>query len=219
MKDIMLDLETLGTKPGCVVLSIGAIAFDAKHGELGDEFYEVIGIRSCERAGLKIDPKTQSWWQRQSDDAKQVLLLAGEELASSLARVLGRFDLFLAKQSPLDELQVWGNGSDFDQPILQACYTAIYSEAPWSYWNNRCYRTLKSFTPDLKIVRARGTHHNALDDARAQALHAISIYEKLGWSEKPSAPEPGSSLTRTKIERVSTEAAREALGYTPLKRS
>jgi hypothetical protein len=27
--DVMLDLETLGTVPGCVILSIGAVAFDS----------------------------------------------------------------------------------------------------------------------------------------------------------------------------------------------
>jgi DNA polymerase III epsilon subunit-like protein len=28
MRDVMVDLETLGTVPGCVILSIGAVAFD-----------------------------------------------------------------------------------------------------------------------------------------------------------------------------------------------
>lgn len=28
MRDIMIDIETLGTKPGSVIASIGAVAFD-----------------------------------------------------------------------------------------------------------------------------------------------------------------------------------------------
>lgn len=47
-------------------------------------------------------------------------------------------------------------------------------EQPWAFWNDRCYRTLKARS-ELKIART-GTHHNALDDAKSQALHLITIW-------------------------------------------
>ena len=33
MQDIMIDLETLGTRAGCIVLSISAVSFDAVSGK------------------------------------------------------------------------------------------------------------------------------------------------------------------------------------------
>lgn len=35
MNDISFDLETLGTAPNALILSIGAVQFDRKTGELG----------------------------------------------------------------------------------------------------------------------------------------------------------------------------------------
>ena len=38
MRHVMIDLETLGVVPGCVVLQIGAVCFDPNGGELGEKF-------------------------------------------------------------------------------------------------------------------------------------------------------------------------------------
>jgi exodeoxyribonuclease VIII len=75
-------------------------------------------------------------------------------------------------------LKVWGNGSDFDNAILAACYAAVGQPLPWDFWHNRCYRTLKALRPELKLQR-QGTYHNALDDAKTQAQHAIQLLEAL----------------------------------------
>lgn len=76
-------------------------------------------------------------------------------------------------------VRVWGNGSDFDNVILRNAYAAIGSTYPWRYNDNMCYRTIKNLAPDVKMAR-QGVHHNALDDARSQALHLIAICNHLG---------------------------------------
>lgn len=47
-------------------------------------------------------------------------------------------------------------------------------DAPWSHRDDRCYRTLKNLRPDVAF-EPYDTHHNALDDAFAQATHAERI--------------------------------------------
>jgi len=74
---------------------------------------------------------------------------------------------------------VWGNGADFDLPILAAAYKAAGGPPPWKPYNGRCYRTLKNLAPSIKLER-QGTHHQALDDAVCQAKHLIKIVEHLG---------------------------------------
>jgi inhibitor of KinA sporulation pathway (predicted exonuclease) len=71
---------------------------------------------------------------------------------------------------------VWGNGADFDNPILAAAYRATGISQGWKPYNGRCYRTIKNLAPQVRLVRT-GTHHNALDDARAQAQHLLDIVE------------------------------------------
>jgi len=47
-------------------------------------------------------------------------------------------------------------------------------ERPWYFWNDRCYRTMKSLYPQIPMERD-GVHHNALDDAISQARHLMAI--------------------------------------------
>ena len=54
MNDVMVDLETLSTKPNAAIVSIGAVFFDPKTGELGDTYYQVIDI---ETYGLTVNFK------------------------------------------------------------------------------------------------------------------------------------------------------------------
>jgi hypothetical protein len=163
-KNTMVDLETLGRRAGCSILSIGAVHFD-EHG-VEDEFYIVVNKASCTGAGLHVDPDTLAWWEKQSPEARQVLVDA--EAGTLLADALDQFGAF-AKGT-----NVWGNGADFDNAILYACYAAVGKDVPWPFWNSRCYRTLKNLYKGTKLER-QGTYHNALDDAKTQAEHASLI--------------------------------------------
>jgi hypothetical protein len=127
--DVMLDLETLGTRPGCAILSIGAVAFDRHTGALGPEFYMVVNRKSCEAKGLTQDQSTLDWWSRQSAEAKKVLAEA-ENAPNGLGGALVQFTAYLQKFGKRD-LFVWGNGADFDQPIITACYASV---APCVHW-------------------------------------------------------------------------------------
>lgn len=166
MKNIMLDLETLGNKPGAVIVAIGAVRFGG--GALTEEFYSRVDAQSCVDQGLKLDTSTVLWWMKQDDEARAELNKPGERLMTALAS----FKDLITK----DDL-VWGNGSDFDNTILAAAYDACGIPLPWKFWNNRCYRTLKALRPEIKINN--GVKHNALDDARAQALHLMEMFPEI----------------------------------------
>ena len=171
MKHVMVDLETLGTVPGCVILSIGAVYFDEKG--LGEEFYRPVSRLHSTSLGLKVDQGTVQWWARQSPEARQVLRAAEAKDAPTLHDTLSEFHAYLKLRT---NVKLWGNGADFDNPILACAYEAAEMKQTWIAWNGRCYRTLKNIAPGPKLVRV-GTHHNALDDAKSQALHAIELFK------------------------------------------
>lgn len=178
MEHVMIDLETLGRRAGCAILSIGAVAFDAKAKELGPELYTVVRLDSCEKVGLHIDPDTIAWWEKQSPEAQKVLKQARATRGNKmLSKALEELNKYLS-QFDLKKVKVWGNGSDFDNAILINCFAAANLAAGWEFWNNRCYRTLKGLAPSIKVERV-GTYHNALDDAKTQALHAIKVLQHL----------------------------------------
>lgn len=170
-EDVMIDLETKGKGAGCIILSIGAVSFSHETG-LGGEFYAVVNQQSCLDIGLTAHPDTVKWWSDQSHEAKEVLRQS-EHAGWPIDHALKSLAAFIS-QNGNKKIRVWGNGADFDNAILAYAYEACGIQLPWEFYNNRCYRTLKSEHRDVKIQRI-GTHHNALDDAKSQALHAIEI--------------------------------------------
>lgn len=170
--DVMLDLETLGTGSKAVILSIGAIEFDVRNSKLGRQFYVNVDPQSCVDAGMTIDVATVMWWLGQSEQARKDLT-AGTKY--KLADCLDAFFKWYPKGA-----QLWGNGATFDNVILSNAYLAVKKDKPWLYSADRCYRTLKAIHSDVSMNAFEGTAHNALADAKHQALHALKIYKEKG---------------------------------------
>lgn len=178
MTNVMLDIETLGTKPGSVILSVGAVVFDEAF--VGKEtFHLIANTQTCIDAGLTIDDETLGWWERQSPTARQVLDAAENKNSMSIGELLCHFGIWLQNiEKDRKNLYVWGNGAAFDNVLIAEALRRCGLKPAWNYYNDRCYRTLKNLRPDIKLIRL-GTHHDALDDARSQADHAIRLMSGL----------------------------------------
>ena len=163
---VMIDLETLGKTPDAAIVSIGACRFD-QNGVGEDTFYRQISLQSTVDGGAKIDPSTVIWWMQQSDDARQAIISGRDDEFEALCDFRGWI-----KAEKISG--VWGNGAAFDNVILSQAYLRYGQEAPWPFWLDRCYRTMKAGSR-VRLVR-EGTHHNALDDAITQAKHLIEIW-------------------------------------------
>jgi DNA polymerase III epsilon subunit-like protein len=179
MNNVMIDLETLGLRPGHTILSIGAVFFSED--SIGETFYAEIERASCAYYGLQEDPETLQWWYKQEEQARNVL--HGYN-AKPLPLVLEKLSNFLRLECPeVDEkgnstIKVWGNNSTFDIGFLDEAYARCKLQPLWKFYNTRCYRTLKNLRPEIAFVR-QGQYHNALDDALSQAVHAAAILKAL----------------------------------------
>ena len=162
MAHIMVDLETFGTRPGSVIRSLGAVVFNEKTGALGETFYANIDRASCEAAGLLVDPDTEAWWEKQSNAAREALEVDQQPLDD----VIDAFNLWWARNKGQ---YIWSQGANFDEVLLGMAMRAIGRDVPWDFWNVRCSRTVLALG-NRRPLRAGGTHHNALDDAKAQAV-------------------------------------------------
>ena len=175
-KRIMVDLETISSKSNASIVSIGAVYFDQDEVYLDKTFYCVVdSVGGVIKYGRHKDPNTMKWWAQQSPEAKAVLV---DKSALDLKDALNAFSLFAGDTgSVMLNPEMWGNGADFDCVILGNSYEACKMHKPWSYANNRCFRTLKN---EIKLkpgqfVPREGTHHNALDDAIYQAKVAQKL--------------------------------------------
>ena len=175
---VMIDLETLGKGSHAAIWTIGAVKFNPMHcaetiEELMDtteKFHVCVTMESAFARG-RADHSTVQWWMGTERDTARRAIFAMPEV--DLVEVLYGFKEWFGEDKP-----VWGNGATFDNVILSNAFAACNNDRPWSYKNDRCYRTFKSLAPDVKPIDV-GIAHGALDDALAQAWHIQRIVKRL----------------------------------------
>jgi len=186
MKDLMIDIETAGELPNSKILTVGAVFFDRNSGRLGKEFYmrasHTLGIN-----GKRISTKaTQYWWEHKAPDEAREEAFGGEEL---LEVVLIKFKRWVRDNCSLTKVRPWGNGSTFDEVLLENAYRMLanpeksgYSIAPpWRFYNIRDVRTALDMAKIKKSsIPFEGVEHHALDDAKHEARLVIASVQKVG---------------------------------------
>ena len=181
MRHVMIDIETLGTKPGSVILSIGAVKFDPMQLEgevIVDTFHQAITLASCTSVGLRMEAETVEWWL---DGARRT---AWDQLQSMEKVQLDEALLGLSDWLRVDETtRIWACGADFDCVLLKTAYDVTGIPCPWTFRQTRCFRTFKALAPGVRRPDTAWTAHNALDDARTQALWMRDLVEFLGIGE------------------------------------
>jgi len=168
--NIMIDLKTTGTRPGCCILSIGAVPFLDESMSI-EPFYEKISLAASKDLNFKSDPETMAWWSKQEEHIREEAFSGTKDVVI----VLSEFSSYL-QELPAPPL-VWGNGADFDNAILAETYRVMKIPVPWKYNASRCYRTLCALFPEVPRMKLdAAVAHNALADARHKALHAEQIF-------------------------------------------
>lgn len=175
---VMLDLETMGTEADAAIIAIGAVKFNPRGGDILDAFYTRVDLGSALAAGLTVTGSTIDWWLHEDRDLARMRLLNTQ--AMPLWEALTGFNDWYEQDKGDLSYPVWGNGAMFDNAIMRSAYAKLNMRCPWSFREDRCYRTLKSLAPIIPIVSAEdSTLHFALDDARSQAHHMQAICNDL----------------------------------------
>lgn len=171
MQRLMLDLETLSIEPNAAISAIGAVIFDEKNIINRFEAYLdlklVIGHRSA---------STIAWWDQQDLKVKDKVMSGIEDPWKALPRL----SLWIATHKPQE---IWANSPAFDCSILRALYNGIGREVPWSFRDERDFRSLTSLAKEYGISYSKAyadiIKHNPLSDALAQAKAVQIIISEL----------------------------------------
>lgn len=171
---IMVDIETLSTKPNAVILSLGTVVI----GNTLEVIPEFSYYKVFNRNGQKerhIDINTVEFWMKNIS-----MYPIATENSSFLSDSLWQFNSWLGEVSKsletnLNEIEFWAKGSDFDFVILKDAYESFCIPVPWAYNAVRDLRSILKWVPKTCYTPKEENKeaHNALGDAKFQAMQLI----------------------------------------------
>lgn len=168
---VMIDLETLGTRPNAAIIQVGAVMFEPVSGG------KILNNKAFDRHVLiqdgsgTVDHGTLCFWLTEKSAPEMGKALT--ERAVFLGQVLQDFLVWPGEHDLTWEAieGVWAMPSDFDLPILRSAFAFFGMDAPWDRRCTRDARTLFSLVGGAPEIDWTGmTHHNAVDDAVGQAM-------------------------------------------------
>ena len=169
-----IDIETLGTSPDTVVLTIGGIKFDPHADDgLHSQFYYRLDADEQIEMGRTVDEKTLEWWEKQDEEVKREALDPNDRVSTEITlKALNKWLVGVDK--------IWCQGPVFDIGILQNLYAEIGLHHNWPFWIIRDSRTLFGLMDKDPRKDIDFAAHNALADAIVQSLCIQRVYKKLG---------------------------------------
>jgi hypothetical protein len=193
--NIMVDIETLGTNEDSVILQIGAVAFDVYNEKEAEPFEGWFltdllvsdQIRTYKRT---VDNETLIWWMDSVGPKARTSVLERDGfngLVCSTYNALEDFNTFVSMHK--DEIGtsntgnfIWSNSPSFDLAIIKNAMRQCDIKPVWNHWDERDVRTMDHLNKTLKLglnKKIEGVAHNALDDAKGQAIYVMQITDKL----------------------------------------
>jgi DNA polymerase III epsilon subunit-like protein len=159
----MVDIETTGTKPGCKVVSIGAVSF---YHDIKEKFYRKCHVES---QPFFDEYETMAWWDKRKN--KQEEFSGVMQLKDCLLDLLAFLDR--------DPYKIYWSKGNFDYPILEFCLEFYSLNVPWKkfYKHMYDYRTVAWLRPDIRALRQND--HSALDDALNQTEHLLRLLKEI----------------------------------------
>lgn len=170
--DVMLDLETLSTRPESVILTIGAVKFDPWGDDVEAEagLYHRVNVDEQLALGRHVQEETVQWWGNQPAEVFEEAM--GENGRVSLETMCADLNRFLVGVN-----NIWCQGPAFDIVILENLYRQLVKPTPWQFWQIRDSRTLFGVHGDPRD-KDRKAAHNALMDCYYQAIGVQEVYKK-----------------------------------------
>ncbi len=200
--DLMLDLETLDTKPGATVLAIGAVLFDRATTQCCGQgmFYMEVNIASQLPFHATVSADTMDWWQKTDPEWIEEVMSTKyqDEKTHPIGEVLDALDKWMQYHYEREGFElntVWCQGQDFDFPILAELYRRVREgkandTPPWPFWVQRDTRTAYDVAQfDTDKVERTDKKHNALANCHHQikclwwALNNFRLYSQLKPAE------------------------------------
>lgn len=187
---LLIDIETLGTDPNAVVLSIACVPFVLEVHTYFEElvpagFYVKLDVQEQIKTHHRsIEDSVMKWWKKQPKDVFDAMVRPSSE-DMSIKEGLTLLNKFVSgiKSYHFNESYVWSRGNNFDFPILKSLYQAAGIGLPYNDWRARDVRTAIDIMAgtdngqyNLRFGGDGFIAHNPLHDAAMDAARLNELF-------------------------------------------
>jgi len=176
MKNVMIDIETLGTTPDTCILQVAAVSWG--DGGIDDGILFDLNVTEQVNLGRRVDPRTLGWWMDDKVKPEVRLNVLQRTEPLQLQDGMRRLNEYIGLSK---ELCVWANPPQFDISIIRSAMEQSGIVPSWQHWQERDLRTLRNVCKEFGITyeKKNESHHSALSDARHQADEVIFLLHDL----------------------------------------
>lgn len=176
MRDLMIDIETMGKSPNGAIIAIGAVFFDIRTGETKGRFSLPVDLESAQELGMEIDASTVLWWFNQS---VQAISMWNTKQNVTLQVALEEFIAWYGRNAQ-NKTSVWANAPTFDLDIMRNAFRLANLGTPWHFKQERCVRTLVQLARDMgynpRMEPRNSLAHSAIDDCEYQIQYCCKAW-------------------------------------------
>lgn len=170
----MIDIETLGTTPNCVVLSVGACKFDPY---VNREPHTLKlwrpDVDQQMAQNRSVDDSTLEWWSKQPADIREEAF--GDINRVAVTQFFKELNAYLVGVD-----KIWCQGPQFDMVILEDLYAQFKHHRGWAFWQINDCRTLFNLMPADPRKAIQKNLHSADQDAYWQAVCVQQSFKYFG---------------------------------------
>lgn len=202
MKDLMVDIETLGTRPHAPILSMAFVMFDDKKN--GGHMNRRLRWEGQMNRGRKVDPGTLAFWMEQPRGIADRWLKTDLNTPLRDEHVLHQFWHFVNQAD-----RVWAFSPSFDLVMLTEYSHELNVPVPRnSYRKQRDVRTISDFLTQDEWPAAREGAHDPLVDCEFQIDVVRSFWKKFGspYGVVHAASEPAAESVHPSGEEAAAPA-------------
>jgi hypothetical protein len=166
----MIDIESLGTRPGSVVTQIGWATFGRGEIPVAGSFRFSVDEQLA--AGAVMDIDTLRWWSKQAGFADQLAAYRLPSMEESLRHVAGELK---------GAQYYWANSPNFDMVLLEDTFRRFDVQVPWKYSQLRDMRTALMMRGYSRAGDVMPPDRNRQHDAEYDALYQAQVMTRVLW--------------------------------------
>lgn len=182
MIDLMIDIETLGQGPGCVITSVALVPFNLNGKPLEDSTPFQIQLHIGEQLaeGYTMNMDTLEWWLNNSLEVRRSTF-GGVGWLSELTTELVEYIQQIEKE--YKTYRLWATSAKMDYGCIHYTFAKQGKPYPFNHTAEHCARTVRNLTkmlvPGYKLDADKGRNHDAIRDCITQIDQLQKQYQAL----------------------------------------